>query len=327
MSQSATLSAIASGSVESIGAPWPRRAPVETFLQTSGERLERRVEEVCSDLGRELGGLQGVLASAVGTRGRGGRRWRPLLTLAAAEAFRPPHAHRSDVSAEVLDVAVAIELTHTASLVLDDLPCMDDTPVRRGQPATHRLVGSAGAILLSVGLLARAVELLGRSSVQGAVLCAEWGRAIGLGGMAGGQAMDVAASTKKLFGAERRLHRAKSTLLPAFALSSGAQLGGADRATCERLGAFGRSLGWAYQLRDDAEDLAEDARLGKPPAGTRPLGQSQRIMVRALHRLRRLPPACSAGADLLVEVTDRLVVPGTAANWQRTARAAARSLD
>ncbi len=283
----------------------PREAgcrPVEKFLSEGLRALEVRITEVCRDLGRGLGGLSDELCRAVGTDGRGGRRWRPLLTLAAVEAFRGRQE-------DALDVAVAVELTHAASLVLDDLPCMDDSDLRRGQPATHRRVGSAGAILLSVSLLAEAVELLGRAPCGGGVLAEEWGRTVGLRGMAGGQAMDVAASGKPLRGAARRLHRAKSAALPAFALSSGARLAGAREPSREGLAAFGRSLGWAYQLLDDVEDVQEDSRLGRAPGGSRPLALSHRIMRRASRRLQEVPELGHDGVRLLLALARGIVVP------------------
>ncbi len=279
----------------------PAPALLDGFVDENLELLETRLAEVCSELGRAFDGLPAVLARAIGTEGRGGRRWRPLLTLAASEAFGTRRG-------AALDVAVAVELTHTASLVLDDLPCMDDSPLRRGQPATHRLVGSAGAILLSVGLLSRTVELLGAQGRHGGRLASDWGKTVGLQGMSGGQAMDVAA-TGRLAGAARRLHREKSTALPAFALASGARVAGADDATCAGLDAFGRSLGWAYQLLDDAEDLEEDSRNGRARGGDRPRAQSHRIMRRAYRRLRALPGLDGEGADVLTGLAGRVVLP------------------
>ncbi len=290
----------------------PAKASVD-FFRDSRALLEQRLVEECGRLGGSLGPLEAVLARAVGTEGRGGGRWRPLLTLVAAEACHdgPRGAGRE----RALDAAVAVELTHTASLVLDDLPCMDDSSERRGQPATHVLVGSAGAILLSVGLLARAVELLGRGARAGGALCEEWGRAVGFAGMAGGQAMDVAAGDA-LRGAARRLHREKSTALPAFALSAGARLAGADETSRAGLEAFGRSLGWAYQLLDDERDREEDG-IHAAPDAARPGLQSRRIMRRARRQLRSLPRLDDEGFEMLMALAARVLaapspVPGEA---------------
>jgi geranylgeranyl diphosphate synthase type II len=294
----------------------PIDRPVEDFLEKSMAMLEERLADVCSELGHGLGGLADVLARAVGTEGRGGRRWRPLLTLAAAEAF-------GGRKGEALDAAVAVELTHTASLVLDDLPCMDDAPLRRGQPATHRLVGSAGAILVSVGLLAHAVELVGRHPRWGGRLCDEWGRMVGLRGMAGGQAMDV-SSPGQLRGAARRLHREKSTALPAFALSAGARIAGADDAALVGVEAFGRAMGWSYQLLDDVRDLDEDTRNGVALGGILPLSQSRRIMQRAYRVLRGLPGLCDDGLEILLGLAGRVVIPEDGTCSQRSDEARTR---
>jgi geranylgeranyl diphosphate synthase type II len=276
-----------------------RLEPPEAYVTDRLGMLEARLDEVCEDLGRTVPGVTGVLASAVGTEGRGGRRWRPLLTVAAAEAC-------GGTASDALDAAVAVELTHTASLALDDLPCMDDAAERRGLPATHRLVGSAGAILLSVGLLARAVELLGDLPRAGGALTAEWGRTVGLQGMAGGQAIDVTAKGP-LRGAERRLHRTKSTLLPAFALSAGARSAGADEGVRAGLESFGRFVGWAYQLVDDVRDLGEDIELGRAQGSARPLAHSRRLLRLATRRLVRLPGLKPDGVAVLLGLAAQVV--------------------
>ncbi len=283
----------------------PGRA--ERFLEEARAAIESRLDEECAVLGSGLErlGIGEVIERAVGTRGRGGGRWRPLLTLAASHGF-------GGVRRRAMDAAVAVELTHTASLVLDDLPCMDDADTRRGQPATHRMVGSAGAILLSVGLLARAAELLGRDPACGGELAEAWGRTFGLQGMAGGQAVDVALS-ESMSGSERRLHRAKSTVLPAFALFSGARSAGAGPADCEALAAFGRGLGWAYQLRDDEVDREEDARNGRVPLARRPGLGRDRILRLATRRLERAPGLSSEGIEILTALAGRIVPTDDAA--------------
>jgi hypothetical protein len=132
---------------------------------------------------------------------------------------------------------------------------------------------------------------------------------IGLAGMSGGQAIDVAVVGRRLFGAERRLHRAKSTALPAFALESGARSAGADDAACAVLASFGRSLGWAHQLRDDAVDRIEDEQLGKQFSGPRPMVHSHRIMRLARYRLRNARALPREAAEHLIQAAERLVTP------------------
>lgn len=271
------------------------------YMRRSIPRLERALAEVLQEPGEVLETLSEAMAEAVGTRGQGGRRWRPLLTMAAAEAS-------GGTADEVMCVAVAVELTHTASLVLDDLPCMDDSGERRGRPSAHLLVGPAGAILLSVGLLARAAEVLARAPRGVRGVCADWGRTFGLAGMSGGQAVDLSARGP-IHGALRRLHREKSTALSAFAVSAGARVAGAGEETRTGLVRFGRDLGWAYQLADDAVDRAEDLALGRPQGGRSPGKQSDRLLKRALSSLSDTPGLDPEGARLLASLAV-LVVPG-----------------
>ncbi len=280
----------------------PRRRESELvtgFFAENLAGLEHRLGDECTELARAFPALAEVLGRAVGTRGRGGARWRPLLTHAAAEACGAARGC-------ALDVAIAVELTHTASLVLDDLPCMDDSATRRGQPATHRLVGSAGAILISVGLLGRAVELLGREPHVGGMLSCAWGRMVGLSGMAGGQAMDV-SRRGPLRGAERRLHRAKSSALPGFALWAGAATARASERSQEALAAFGRGLGWAYQILDDVADVGEDASQGHAPGAMPCASLSARIVRAAQRRLHGLSELNEDGLEILSSLAARVV--------------------
>ena len=267
-------------------------------------RIEAALAASVGTLGDELKWVEQVTAQAVGIGGAtGGRRWRPLLVLAGAEAMgRPIEA--------VMDVAVAVELTHTASLVLDDLPCMDDSAQRRGHLATHRVVGTAGAILVSVGLLGIATELLGRHPNAGGANAARWGRAIGLAGMSGGQAVDVVRSGA-LRGSARRLHRQKTTALSELALECAARAVGMGSDTAAALGAYGRDLGWAYQLADDLQDAAEDQALGYGTPTRDPAAHCRRLLRRAERRLRDSAALRQDGVDLLVAF-GRTVVPSAA---------------
>lgn len=283
-------------------------ARAERFAEQHRPAIERALAEAIATpsngVVEGLGWVERVMAEAVGVGGTtGGRRWRPLLVLAGAETLGAS-------AASVRDVAVAVELTHTASLVLDDLPCMDDSATRRGHPATHRVVGTAGAILVAVGLLGRAATLLGRHAPSGAGNAAAWGRAIGLEGMAGGQAVDVAQGGP-LRGAKRRLHRQKTTGLSAFALEAAARAAGAPTSAIATLSAYGRDLGWAYQLADDVEDRLEDRLRGRTGSGADPLALCRRLLRRAERRLVREPALQRDGVELLVAF-GRSVVPAAA---------------
>ncbi len=278
--------------------PFPPVDDVESFTRRVSPLLEARLREAVLDLPVQMGPIDDALRLAVGLEGRSGRRWRPILTLAAAQAVG------GDVDV-ALDAAIAVELTHTASLALDDLPCMDDSLRRRGEPATHRLIGPAGAILVAIGLLGRAAEFLGRSH-DGGEQAREWGDCFGFAGMAGGQAVDISTGGG-CTGAARRLYRGKTTALAAFALAAGARAGGADPDTLELLRRFGRDVGWAYQLVDDAEDLAEDRAAGRKPGGRRPLRQGARLLDRALGSLQDAPGITPEGALLLDALASEVV--------------------
>lgn len=259
--------------------------------------LEAELERAVAGLGAELGSIGPAVSRAVGRGGEAGRRWRPLLVFAAARAV----GGRAEA---VAGVAAAVELTHTASLVLDDMPCMDDGQTRRGVPATHRLVGPAGAILVSVGLLGRAAELLAASPAGAAALCGAWGRCVGLEGMSGGQAADLAGWRT---GAARRRLREKTTALSAFAVAAGARAAGAREETVDALAAFGRAVGWAYQLADDAQDVEEDAAVGRVCPSRAPRAQAARLMRLAEARLARSPGTSPEGAELLAAFARELV--------------------
>jgi geranylgeranyl pyrophosphate synthase len=267
---------------------------VGSFVDRVSPRIDAAIDGAVAGLGQELGGMDRVIARAVGTEGMRGRRWRPLLGVAAAVAG----GGRVD---DALPLAVAVELTHTASLVLDDLPCMDDSPQRRGLTATHREVGTAGALLVCIGLLGRAAELVARSPHAAAELGSQWGRTIGLLGMSGGQAMDLAA-VSPLKGAARRLHRQKTVALCVLAVEGAARASGRSPAACAALAGYATDLGWAYQLVDDAADLAQDKGAGRPPGGRSPLRQSERLLLRAERRLRHSGALGDAGVRLMAEL-------------------------
>ena len=266
-------------------------------------RIEAGLGRALAGLDPALGDLRDATRRAAGVGGGGGRRWRPLLTLAGARAA-------GCETAAALDAALAVELTHTASLVLDDLPCMDDSARRRGLPATHRLVGSSGAILVALGLLARSAELIGGVPRTGAGLCRAWARAIGLAGMSGGQGVDLAARDGMVpRGGARRLYRRKTTALAAFALGAGARAAGAAPGAVDALERYGRDLGWAYQLADDAADAAQDRADGRAGQERSPLRQAARLLRRAERRLLAAPELDADGLELLLEF-GHAIVPG-----------------
>ena len=195
----------------------------------------------------------------------GGKRLRPLLTLAAARAVAGagelPAAMRS---------ACAVELIHAYSLVHDDMPCMDNDVLRRGKPTVHVAYGEAQALLAGDALQALAFELLTPedASVAPAVqarLCAALARAAGHHGMAGGQAIDLAhVGVPMSEAALRDMHRRKTGAMLEVSVHMGALSAGADGPTLACLQRHAQALGWAFQVVDDILDVtADSATLGK----------------------------------------------------------------
>ncbi|MFK2877125.1 polyprenyl synthetase family protein [Rhodanobacter hydrolyticus] len=193
----------------------------------------------------------------------GGKRLRPLLVYAAAHALG-----REDAALDAS--ACAVELIHAYSLVHDDLPAMDDDDLRRGRPTCHIAFGEAMAILAGDALQALAFELLAAPDASpgaaiGMRMLHALGRACGAEGMAGGQALDLAAVGRKLTLAElEHMHACKTGALIRASVQLGALAAGADEATLASLDRYAAAVGLAFQVRDDILDVeGESAVIGK----------------------------------------------------------------
>ena len=194
----------------------------------------------------------------------GGKRLRPLLVLAAAEAVQG----RAEAA---LRAACSVELIHAYSLVHDDLPCMDNDVLRRGKPTVHVQFGEAPALLAGDALQALAFEILtpegdGVPPAIQARLCRLLAQAAGASGMAGGQAIDLASVGKPLTEPElRAMHRLKTGALLEGSVRMGAACADAvDLAALRALDDYGAALGLAFQVVDDILDVtADSAALGK----------------------------------------------------------------
>lgn len=193
----------------------------------------------------------------------GGKRLRPLLVLAAAEAVG------GNMQA-ALRAACAVELIHAYSLVHDDMPCMDNDVLRRGKPTVHVQYGEASALLAGDALQALAFELLtpDDGSVPEAMqaqLCRLLARSAGSAGMAGGQAIDLASVGVRLDEAQlREMHRLKTGALLQGSVLMGASCGALTTAERDALSTYGAAIGLAFQVVDDILDVtADSATLGK----------------------------------------------------------------
>jgi len=234
---------------------------LSAWMQPHLERVERTLSE----------GIQAESPAALGQAMRyavldGGKRLRPLLVLATAEAVGDvPHGPAA------LRAACAIELIHAYSLVHDDMPCMDNDVLRRGKPTVHVQFGEAQALLAGDALQTLAFELLTpqdgsvAASVQAACV-ALLARASGYQGMAGGQAIDLASVGQRLSEDQlRQMHRLKTGALLLCSVQMGAAcVPGVPAAVLAALTRFGQALGLAFQVVDDVLDVtADSATLGK----------------------------------------------------------------
>ncbi len=216
----------------------------------------------------------------------GGKRIRPVLTLATARALgRGPE--------EVLPTAAAIELIHTYSLIHDDLPAMDDDDLRRGRPTCHVAYGENVAILAGDGLFAEAYNLVLRRQAgdPGRVLSAlrEISEAIGVGGMVGGQYVDVAGEAD--LGAEglRHMHELKTGRLIGASIAVAPILLGAPQSAQLALGHFAGELGVLFQIVDDILDVTgSEEQTGKTSGSDERLGKRTYVSVYGLEKARAL---------------------------------------
>ena len=231
------------------------------YLEAERKAVDRALGAVVAEL------EDGPVARAVrwAVEG-GGKRLRPILCVAAYRAIAgdpPPAVYR---------LAAALELIHTYSLVHDDLPSMDDDPVRRGRPSTHVAHGVAAATIAGAAMIPMAVRTaaaagreLGLDGDRRAAIILDLCRAAGMAGMVGGQLLDLEAEGRGVdLDALEWIHRMKTGALLAVAPRLGGRAAGAEGATLDALDVYGRSLGLAFQIADDILDVTgSTAVLGK----------------------------------------------------------------
>ena len=226
-------------------------------LEAGLERRRLRVETALRELVPEDGSPVGKAMTY--SLHAPAKRLRPVLGLLVTEML---HCD----SEAVLPAACAVELVHTASLILDDLPSMDDAASRRGRPACHVAHGEAVAILAAFGLQNRAFDLLARgwagapaANVRESI-ARDLARAIGLDGMIAGQAADLQMTGREIdFGTLEFIHSRKTGALFIAAAVLGVESAGADTAVRTAIEAYAKNLGLAFQIVDDLLDVTGDA--------------------------------------------------------------------
>jgi farnesyl diphosphate synthase len=235
------------------------------FLAAAKGEAEAALERILPPAGEALADAMRYSTMA------GGKRLRPALALACHDVLGGSPSPRG----EIAEAAAALELIHTYSLIHDDLPCMDDDALRRGKPTCHVVHGEAMALLAGDALQSLGFEILasrprgGDSADRRAEAVLLLARALGAGGMAGGQALDLAASghgREDLRTAERlrEIHEKKTGRLLSASCELGAVLVGAPAHRRDAAARFGDSLGVLFQIADDLLDVtATAAVLGK----------------------------------------------------------------
>jgi geranylgeranyl pyrophosphate synthase len=252
--------------------------------------------------------------------GLGGKRIRPTLCYAAARAL--------DIvdDSSIDQVAGALEVIHTYSLIHDDLPAMDDDDLRRGKPSLHKAYDEATAILVGDGLQARAFELLaeapGLSDGQKIAMIRVLAQAAGMQGMVGGQYIDIQATDSDMTLEQlQAMHSLKTGALIRASLALGGIAAGADQQQLSALDAYGTHIGLAFQVVDDILDVEGDTQTlgktqGKDGAANKPtyvklLGldgakaEAQRLLAEAVRALENFGESADLLRELACYIVDR----------------------
>lgn len=233
----------------------------------------------------------------------GGKRLRPILTLTAAELV-------GGKEEEVLPAACAVELIHNYSLIHDDLPCMDDDDLRRGQPANHKQFGTGMAVLAGDALLTLGFEIMADLDYLPAerVLQAtqELAEAAGNEGMIGGQVADIEAENREISKEELNyIHQHKTGALLKASVRLGAILAGAEQEELAALTTYAEKLGFSFQIVDDVLDIEGDQeKLGKN------VGSDQNQDKTTFPALYGLEESKKMAADLCREAKEALAIFG-----------------
>lgn len=225
---------------------------IDAYLEERKSLIDRALEEILRE--RPLGPERLRQAMRYGLF-PGGKRFRPILVMAAGELF-------SARQHPLLPFACALELIHAYSLIHDDLPALDNDDIRRGAPTCHKVFGEGMALLAGDALLTETFCVLSRPELAQELgadllleLVSEVAHAAGVGGMVGGQALDLEAEEREAGLAEvENIHVRKTGALIRVAVKIGARIGGAAHEDLRAVSRFAEFLGLAYQIADDILD-------------------------------------------------------------------------
>ena len=234
----------------------------------------------------------------------GGKRLRPMLLMAAADAV-------NSSGPKFVTTASAMEMIHTYSLIHDDLPAMDNDDYRRGKLTNHKVYGEAMAILAGDALLTLAFEVIlrQRGVSHAAILFVvnEVSKAIGAAGMVGGQAIDVLSEGKQIdLATLKKMHLGKTGALFKAAIRSGAILAGASGEQLQALTKYAENFGLVFQITDDILDvIGDEALLGKPVGSDERNQKSTYVTLTSLEEAKKLAAEAAEEAVNSLKIFDK----------------------
>ncbi len=235
---------------------------IKSYLASKRELVDRKLDSLLKYSPKSITPLEeSIRYSALS----GGKRLRPILMIAANEAF-------GGKDEKVLPIACALEMIHTYSLIHDDLPCMDDDSLRRGVPTNHNVYGEAVAVLAGDALLTDAFNIMIKEGLESGLrpkilteIVSDISSAAGSGGMIRGQAIDLALEGVNDVSVDQveKMHSLKTGAMIEVAISVGAKIGGANDKQLKKLSVFAKALGLSFQIVDDVLDIEGGSDMGK----------------------------------------------------------------
>ncbi len=265
------------------------------------ERIGMIENALVQELGKEQALVPELADSMEYSLTAGGKRLRPILLMAAADAVGAK-------GTDFVQAACGIEMIHTYSLIHDDLPAMDNDDYRRGKLTNHKVYGEAMAILAGDALLTQAFEVILRQKNAAPEILLqvvnEMSIAAGPNGMVGGQVIDMLSEGKRISMEElRKMHMGKTGALFRAAIRSGAILAGATEEQLSALTTYADRFGLAFQITDDILDVVGDeAVIGKPVGSDERNNKSTYVTLTSLEEARRL------ATDTVKEAVEALTI-------------------